>query len=258
MTDPLQNWFWSDVTVGIAAHLLAADPDSPRRVDEIATELERNDRVIRGLLDRLHAGRLVARTKLVTGEAGRPAWVYWLSDEQRVIAERAVETPPSLWPRRESHSAIAALDPTEVAPTPDSNDEDAFAPSQQEASDAGPGRDQSQRGIGHLHRGQELVVVDISGSAFASLLEALSSVGTASLGMWVTRLGDELVFVFDGQEPVAPASELLSLLAGARLSVRQTGVAQVMRAEDLADQAKRISPAIRRARMTRDAHDAPQ
>jgi hypothetical protein len=115
-----------------------------------------------------------------------------------------------------------------------------------------------QDSIGATRRGQEIVAVDVSGSAYANLLEALCTTTAGDAAGWVSRIGHELVFVFEGEGAVLDASELLSVLAGARLAVRQATVTQVMRTEDLASQAHRVSPAVRRARLTRDATDTPQ
>jgi DNA-binding transcriptional ArsR family regulator len=263
MQKPLRNWFWSEATVEIAAQLLAAEADETRRVDEIAQALDLPERRTRHLLGRLYDGRLVERAKLVTGESGRPAWAYSLTDDQRVIAQRAVDTPQELWPARTSSRSIVAReggDPTleepeeEIQTTspgtsamPTSTSQPQAAPSHGLAPE--PGR---------LRPGQELVVVDVGGSAFADLLETLSSASSANPAQWVTRIGHELIFAFDGSDRVSAAAEFLAVLAGARLSVRQASVTQVTGIEDLFDQAQRVSPAILRARMTRDAHNAPQ
>jgi hypothetical protein len=112
--------------------------------------------------------------------------------------------------------------------------------------------------VGSLARGQEIVIADVTGSALADVFEVLSHTELARRARWVALLGDELVFVFDGNDPVQPATDLLAILAGARLATRRATVTQVMRAEDLVEQAQRTSPAARRARMARDAHEEPQ
>jgi predicted transcriptional regulator len=256
MVAPLRDWEWSAVTVEIGAQLLAAEPDQPLRVEQIARELQQPERSVRGVLDRLNGGRLVTRARLQTGEPGRPAWGYWLTDEQRPAAQRAVDTPEVL---RKSHRKRGAkpgqddLALPRVTASASSGSPDTPPAERRAVAADGSSLDRTQPAPLH-----EVVIVDVSGSAYAHLLEALSGTRKAEPATWAARVGDEVVFLFESDNAASAAGDLVAVLAGARLSVRSSPVREVVPATELIARAQRIAPEIRRARSTRDAHDAPQ
>lgn len=247
MPAPLRDWYASAVTVQIGAELLAAEPDEPSRADELARKLGRPERSIRELLERLNSGRLVTRAQLQTGEPGRPPWGHWLTDEQRPAAQRAVDTPEVLREarRREQDSAPPTSEGEEASDGTERSDPSSVVAQAPRRPD-----------ISRLS-GQELVIVDVHGPGYAQLLEALSGTRTADAATWVFRVGSEVGFLFDSSDAAA-AGNLLAVLSGARLSVRSESVRQVMPAAEFISHAQQVTPEIRRARSTRDAHDAPQ
>lgn len=143
MSEPLRDWGWSAVTISIGAQLLAAEPDAPLRVEQIAHVLQQPERSVRALLDRLSSGRLVTRARLQTGEPGRPAWGYWLTEEQRPAAQRAVDTPEVL---RKCHRKGL----------PEQADDEATRETAQagrsSAPDAGPVEEPPERAMGPARR----------------------------------------------------------------------------------------------------------
>lgn len=256
MLDPLRDWDWSAVTVEIGAQLLAAEPDQPLRVEQIARELHQPERSVRGLLDRLNSGRLVMRARLQTGEPGRPAWGYWLTNEQRPAAQRAVDTPEVLRKSQRKRDRESLQDHATVpGSTASASSSSPDAPAVEERTS---GADTSALYRAQPGTLQEIVIVDVSGPAYALLLEALSGTRRAEPATWVARVGDEAVFVFDSDDAASVAGDLVAVLAGARLSVRSASVREVMPAAELIARAHRMAPEIRRARSTRDAHEAPQ
>jgi predicted transcriptional regulator len=259
MAEPLRDWYLSAVTVAIAAKLLAAQPDQPLRTDELARELQRPERSVRDLLDRLNTGRLVTRTQLQTGEPGRPPWGYWLADEQRPAAQRAVDTPEVLRESRHKRDSARVTDDTAVTASPsDVRVTSPLEPDVDEAQTRAPEAEAPTAPGTGATRGQEVVIVDVSGAAYAQLLEALTETRTADDASLVIWVGDEVVFLFGGANAPSAAADLLVALAGARLSVRSATVREVMPGAELIARAGRMAPEIRRARSTRDAHDAPQ
>ena len=254
MPAPLRDWYMSSVTVDIASALLEAD--EPVRTDAVADALDQPERSIRNLMDRLHAGRLVSRVSQETGKPGRRPWIYWLGEEQRPGAQRAVNTPPELWSsHRLGHGDVDDDDLSEKESLPLQNREstDAVGLDQRgSVTDAAA----KTTAVGRLVRGQELVLVDVSGTAMSDLLAALPGTRTATPASWIARIGDEIAFAFEPDSGDDAAADLLAVLAGARLSVRLAPVAHVATIDDLLDQARRLAPEIRRARSERDAHDA--
>ena len=249
MSEPIRDWFWSSTTVEVATALAAVAPRTVLVAADVSRGLGRQDpRAIRGLLDRLHNGGLVARARLSTGKQGRPPWAYSLSDEQHAIAQRAAETPPERRPPRPARR-------TKRGETPDHGHGvlGLNAPSEKRPVQGADHADW----IGHLARGQELVLVDVAQTALADVFRVLSSTELASRARWIALWGDELVFVFDGEDPVRPAIDLLAVMAGARLAARRATVAQVARIEELVEQARQTSPTVRRTRMGHDAYSVP-
>lgn len=259
MSAPLRDWGWSAVTVDIGARLLAAEPDEPLRVEQIASELQQPERSVRELLRRLSSGRLVARAQLQTGEPGRPAWGYWLTDEERPAAERAVDTPEVLRKFRRKRAAEPDHDETAAsgaAAIGDNSSADTHAvedePTSAGAASTSPLSDVEREAV------REVVIVNVSGQAYAHLLEALSGTRSADTATWAIRVGEEIVFAFGSDDATAAAGDLVAVLAGARLCVRSASVRELIPAADLIARAQRMAPEIRRARSTRDAYDAPQ
>lgn len=251
MRDPVRNWFFSAVTVGIAAQLL--DAEEPLTSEALAIALDRPKRTMRELLARLHRGQLVARVRIESGEPGRPAWGYWLNDQQIPGAQRAVDTPPALWESQHADAAASESEDVEVReaavvevpadPTPEPH-----TPQPVESRFPAP-----EEQCGRLVRGQELVLVHVEGTALSDLLEALSATRTADDAAWVSRIGDDVAFAFHrGSEAV----DLLAVLGGARFRARVAFVGDVVPIETFVEQARRMAPQIRRARSERDAHDA--
>lgn len=105
---------------------------------------------------------------------------------------------------------------------------------------------------------REVVIIDISGSAYSHLLEALSGTRKAEAATCALRVGDELAILFDSDDAASAAGDLLAVLAGARLSVRSASVREVISAAELLARAQRMAPEIRRARSSRDAYEARQ
>lgn len=211
MADPIHNWSLSTATLSIAAELLATDPPTHLRADEISARLkQRSLRPTRVRLAGLHAGGLIDRVKLHTGRRGPPAWGYSLSDEQRNAARTAVAADGS---------------------------SSGFLPTG-----------------GHLVRGQELIFVRLTGSRTLDVFELASSSRVIQNASWTAVIGNELVFAFDGQRPTPAAIDLMAVFAGARLKVRRAAVSHVAPIDELVAQARKTTPAARRARMTRDAY----
>lgn len=251
MSPPLRDWY-SSAVIGIAELLLAAPPDEPLTAEAIAPPLARGIRSVRDNLDRLHRGQMVSRAKSPTGGPGRNPYAYWLSEEQRPAALRATGTDPVLWPSRSRGTAADHADDVEAVASSSTPDHGlGLEVRVAEQSDAA-----AKSG---MVPGQELVLVDLDASAYADVLEALSSPATnpATAAAWVAQLSHELVFAFDPAASIA-AEDLLSLLEGARLKVRSGRVGHVRTGAAIVDQARRMSPEIRRARMTRDANHTPQ
>jgi hypothetical protein len=274
MSDPIRNW--SAITLGIAAELL--DAEEALRTDAIAAELGKSERTIRDLLSRLCDGQLVSRARIQTGEAGNPPWGYWLSADQIPGAQRALRTPTAPLGSEAVDDAANAPPPGSVQQAGSGQpieragtgvEEEQAEPRrflQQSAELAttenlkasGSSSEPSRRPLGQLLRGQELVLVDVRGPAFSQLLEGLSDTRTVDDATWIARIGDEVAFAFEATDTTRGATDLLAVLAGARLSVRLAVVGQVAPIDDLIEQARRVTPEIRRARSTRDAHDDPR
>jgi hypothetical protein len=251
MPDPLRHW--SAATVDIAERLLEAS--EPSRSDAIARELARPERTTRQLLAQLHGGRLIARGREHTGEPGRPAWCYYLRDDQIPGAERAVNTPPELW----DSLVTGQYDDAAATEARTERREPILATtlSSPRGSPAAVSTEQSGAAYGQLSRGQELVLVDINGPALSDLLEVLAGTKTIAAAAWIARIGDELAIAFDPTGTRSAAGDLLAVLAGARLSVHLAVVGQVAPANELVEQSQRLAPEIRRARSEHDAHRAP-
>jgi predicted transcriptional regulator len=259
MPDPLRDWYSPAVTVEIAGELLAAHPGEPVRADGLAPTLRRSERGIRELLDRLYRGQLVSRAALHTGEAGRPRWGYWLADEQRPAAQRAVDTPEELRKVvRKRRGESAADDRSVAADAARGSAAISLAAVIDHAAEAESAPDASAHANARAAPRRELVIVDSSGSAYAHLLEALSGTRKADAATSVIRVGHEVVFVFDTSSAAHDADALLAVLGGARLLVRSASVREVITAAEFVAHAQHMAPEIRRTRSTRDAHDTPQ
>jgi hypothetical protein len=164
--------------------------------------------------------------------------------------------------RTSANNVVVATDPEAPRGSPSADaaeiaEHDRLGP---DAAGVAPVSDDTDaaRRIGELQPDLELVMVEVGGSAFADLLQVLASTDSATGSRWAARIGNQVLFAFEGPDRVSAASDLLSVLAGARLVVRQAGVSQMMPTSELIDQARRMSPEIRRTRMARDAHDALQ
>ena len=249
MTEPIRNWSSSRPAVRIAGLLVAEAGGEPLDPDLIAHRMgRRSSRATKDVLRRLHKGGLVTRSKVPTGRRGRPAWGYSLTDPQRLTAQGVANpaddssAPGSAMGAGEHKTADP---PSEPAPT------DA-ATRAATATTTGDGH------LGRLRRGQELVIVDVAGTQLGDVLDVLSDTTVADGARWVALFGDELAFAFDGPDSAEPATDLLAVFAGARLDGHRATVAEVLPAEDFISQARRTAPIARRARMVRDARDAPQ
>jgi hypothetical protein len=102
------------------------------------------------------------------------------------------------------------------------------------------------------------VIIDVAEAQLAEVMDSLSHTNFAHRARWVALFGNELAFAFDDPDPVEPAIDLLAVFAGARLTGRRATVASVLPVDSFIAQARRTSPAARRARSIRDARDAPQ
>jgi hypothetical protein len=247
---PLRDWY-SPTVIGIAERLLAAPSEAPLTVDELAHPLGRGARGVRDLLDRLYQGQMVSRARAEPSGAGRPPYHYWLSEEQRPAAQRASDTEPALWPSRRQARPTPRHDSAEPVPSPAAA---ALGPHVGTPAEHDQVDGSGATVTAVIAQAQQLVLVNLRVSTYADVLEVLSSSGAsaAAAAAWIAQVGHELAFAFDPAASIV-ADDLRSLFEGARLDVRVAHVGHVRPTAVMLDQARRMAPEIRRARMTRDA-----
>lgn len=176
-----------------------------------------------------------------TGARGpRPA-AFLLDSKQRRWAESAVESSVS--------ETASVADSSNVR----GEGGGAGRSNQDQQKDDSAQRLHEMSAVGQLTPGQELVIVDISGGRLGDVLQALSDMsGQTAEADWVAISGDELQFAF---RDVLAAASLLAVLHGAKIRVRRSTVAHVGPVAALTAEAKRAAPHVRRARISRGAHE---
>lgn len=164
---------------------------------------------------------------------GRPAEeAFILNDEQRQLAEGVLRPKNAPAPARQTRRAPS--------------------PSERQAADSSI----RSSSVGSLARGQEIVIADVAGARLAEMMQALADAEDECEATWTALCGDEYLFVFEGEDPAAGATRLLSVLDGARVPVRQAPVRRVTSVATLADEARQAARGRRKARMRSDTQGA--
>jgi DNA-binding MarR family transcriptional regulator len=106
--------------------------------------------------------------------------------------------------------------------------------------------------VGLLQRGQELVTAAAAPPHLDDLLHVLSEAEAVKEAAWLAMCGDELLFAFDGPDPVNPALALLALLGAARVPARRGTISQVSQTPDAVERAGALIEQSRATRLRRD------
>jgi hypothetical protein len=114
----------------------------------------------------------------------------------------------------------------------------------------------SQSGaIGRLRRGQELVAAAAAAPHTGDLLHVIAEAEEAQKAAWLALCGEEMLFAFDGPDPVSSALALLALLDAARIPARRGTVSQLNTPENAVERARH---AVERSRAVRARRDTRQ
>lgn len=246
--DDYELWLWPPKTVDVAQALLAAS--GPVTAKELSADVGTSPSNVSTLLQRPRRYELVMieKRRREPGARGPRPSIYWLTPDQRNVAERAIEVEEVDRPVSDPRPRVTDRDSGNERSSQSTSSATEAEDAEHVASPGTPDTD-----IGHLRRGQELVIADVGAARMADLLRALDDATVRLQARWVALYGDELAFVFDGPQPVEPAVDLLAVLDGARIPVRRATVSRVTASERLIEEARSVAPRARRARMVSDA-----
>lgn len=189
----------------LRALLTATEPLTARDVGLLLGSHQRNaKKELDGLVE---AGLLTGLADPRRRSTGRVPKAFHLSPEQRRLADIALKTPPAKTRRRSPRSPQSET--SKQRPT---------------LSNGTPAQ---------LRRGNEIVVAHAAANRFADLISVLASAQATVQPRWAALCGDEVIFVFDGPQPVPAAADLLMLLDHADLPVRRATVSYVGSAASL-------------------------
>jgi hypothetical protein len=110
--------------------------------------------------------------------------------------------------------------------------------------------------IGRLQRGQELVAATAAPPHTSDLLHVIAEAEEAQKAAWLALCGEEMLFAFDGPDPVSSAFALLTLLDAAEIPARRGTISQVDATRNAVERARdtversRTARARRRTRQT--------
>lgn len=124
------------------------------------------------------------------------------------------------------------------------------------AAELPPRAASSDSEIGRLERGQEIVSARVDSQHVQDLMHVLAESQSAAEASWVAVCGQDLLLVFEGADPAAPAIDLLALLDAARIPGYRSSVARVRPAAELISHARRSVAETRRVRIKRDTRRA--
>jgi DNA-binding transcriptional ArsR family regulator len=113
--------------------------------------------------------------------------------------------------------------------------------------------------VGRLGAGDHLVLADADDRTLPELLEVLATAESAARSAWSflgTGRGDRYVIAFQGADAPRRASDLLGILASAKIPSERLIVSEFMSAADRAGDARRRVAEGRRTRMARDTRAA--